>query len=94
MDAVLPFPHSTPADDEVAEFFSKRFHGPGDVKLAYTGLESVGEFVSRIISDPRTLNRTVQAWDGQTTLNEAYALASRVTGENFDDYPRVRPSQN
>ncbi|KAK1224481.1 hypothetical protein PQX77_012594 [Marasmius sp. AFHP31] len=87
-DVILPFPHSFQAEPTAA-VFQKQFHGSGTVKSAYTPLERVGEFVARIISDERTLNRTVQAWDGETTLNEVFAVASKVTGENFDDYHRL-----
>ncbi|KAL0057853.1 hypothetical protein AAF712_015487 [Marasmius tenuissimus] len=84
-DAVFPLPHSV----DSKSFFQKQFHGPGDVKTSWTALERVGEFVARIISDPRTLNHTVQTWDGETTQGEMYALASRLTGENYDDYHKL-----
>ncbi|KAG7094458.1 hypothetical protein E1B28_008054 [Marasmius oreades] len=67
----------------------KQFYGSGKVKTAYTALERVGEFVARIIGDPRTLNQIVQAYDGEATLEEVWTIASKVTGENFDDYTRL-----
>ncbi|KAL0057042.1 hypothetical protein AAF712_016334 [Marasmius tenuissimus] len=87
-DASFPFPHAVNGD-LIANSFQKQFNGPGNVKTSWTALERVGEFVARIIADPRTLNKTVHTWDGEFTLDEAYALASKLTGENFDDYPRV-----
>ncbi|KAK1217836.1 hypothetical protein PQX77_019509 [Marasmius sp. AFHP31] len=87
-DATFPLPHSVDGGP-VANFFQKQFHGPGNVKTSWTALERVGEFVARIISDPRTLNKTVHTWDGEFTVAEAYALAHKLTGENFDDYHRV-----
>ncbi|KAK1234509.1 hypothetical protein PQX77_002289 [Marasmius sp. AFHP31] len=87
-DAVLPLPHAVDGGP-VANFFQKQFQGPGNVKTSWTALERVGDFVARIISDPRTLKRTVQTWDGESTLGEMYELASKVTGENFDDYHKL-----
>lgn len=45
--------------------------------------------VPRIIADPRTLNQTVVAHDGEITLNEAWKIAEKVTGEDFSDYYEV-----
>ncbi|KAJ8089252.1 hypothetical protein PM082_014500 [Marasmius tenuissimus] len=73
----------------MANLFQKQFHGSGKVKAVWTSLERVENFVARIISDPRTLNQIVQTWDGEVTLDEVYALASKLTGENFDDYHRL-----
>ncbi|KAK1226672.1 hypothetical protein PQX77_010351 [Marasmius sp. AFHP31] len=87
-DASFPFPHAIDGDP-IANSFQKKFNGPGNVKASWTALERVGDFVARIITDPRTLNKTVHTWDGEFTLDEAYALASKLTGENFDDYPKV-----
>ena len=82
---MFPLPHSVPEPF----FFQKQFHGPGTVKTSWTALERVGEFIARVISDPRTLNRTVQTYDGELTKNDMYELATKLTGENFDDYHRV-----
>ncbi|KAK1221108.1 hypothetical protein PQX77_016086 [Marasmius sp. AFHP31] len=87
-DATFPLPHSVDGGP-VANFFQKQFHGPGNVKTSWTALERVGEFVARIIADPRTLNKTVHTWDGEFTVDEAYELAGKLTGEDFDDYPKV-----
>ncbi|KAF9255885.1 hypothetical protein L218DRAFT_883038, partial [Marasmius fiardii PR-910] len=66
----------------------KQFHGPGNAKLA---LHCLRDFVPRIISNHRTLNQTVQTYDRQITLGDAWKVGSAATGENFDDYPRIRP---
>ncbi|KAJ8089241.1 hypothetical protein PM082_014489 [Marasmius tenuissimus] len=88
-DAVFPLPHSTDGGP-TWNFYQKQFHGSGKVKAAWTSSERIGDFVARIISDPRTLNRTVQTWDGEVTLDEVYALASDLPiGESFDDYHRL-----
>ncbi|KAL0569327.1 hypothetical protein V5O48_012633 [Marasmius crinis-equi] len=85
---LLPLPHSDEGD-YATKIIRKQFAGSGKVKVAWTPLERVGDWVSRIISDPRTLNQTVQAWDGQATVEEGWAIGSKITGENFDDYPRL-----
>ncbi|KAF9256989.1 NAD-P-binding protein [Marasmius fiardii PR-910] len=85
---LFPYPHSAPLD-QLGAVGGKSFYGTGKVKTAYTALDRIGEFVTRIISDPRTLNRVVQTWDGETTLEESWAIASKVAGESFDDYPRI-----
>ncbi|KAG7094439.1 hypothetical protein E1B28_008036 [Marasmius oreades] len=84
---LFPYRHSVEGTS-IRITMGKRFYGSGKVKIAYTDLERVGDFVARIITDPRTLNKTVQTWDGETTLEEVWDIASRITGENFDDYPR------
>ncbi|KAL0062235.1 hypothetical protein AAF712_010917 [Marasmius tenuissimus] len=87
-DGILPLPHSVDGGP-AWNFFQKQFHGSGKVKAAWTALERVGDFVARIISDPRTLNQTVLTWDGEVTYDEMYSVASKLTGENFDDYHRI-----
>ncbi|KAG7090536.1 hypothetical protein E1B28_009645 [Marasmius oreades] len=87
-DAMFPYPHSIDLG-HFGVLGGKQFYGPGDVKTAHTAKERIGDFVARIISDPRTLNETVQTWDGEATLGESWALASKITGEDFDDYTRL-----
>ncbi|KAI5885473.1 NAD(P)-binding protein [Schizophyllum commune H4-8] len=62
---VLPFPPSY-AGHPYADL-SHDFKGPGNVLLAVTASQSIGDFVARIISDPRTLNHTVFVWEDQVT---------------------------
>jgi len=82
---VFPAPH-----ESTNPILKREFYGSGDVKTAYTETSRLGDSVARIIDDPRTLNKTAQTWDGETTLREAWEIPSKVSGENFDDYPRVR----
>ncbi|KAK1223296.1 hypothetical protein PQX77_013834 [Marasmius sp. AFHP31] len=84
--ASLLFPAS---HKSTTSLLKREFYGSGDVKTAYTDTSRIGEFVARIIDDPRTLNQTVQTWDGEATLSEAWEIASKVSGENFDDYPKA-----
>ncbi|KAJ8089258.1 hypothetical protein PM082_014506 [Marasmius tenuissimus] len=72
--AVLPLPHAVDGRS-VASFFQKQFHGLGNIKTSWTALERVGDFVT---------------YDGEATLGQMYALASKVTGENFDDYHKPK----
>ncbi|KAF9262029.1 NAD-P-binding protein [Marasmius fiardii PR-910] len=67
----------------------KEFFGSGKLKSTYTSLEGVGDFVARIISDPRTINQTVQTWDVELTLDEIWATAETVSGKSFGGHPRV-----
>ncbi|KAL0563147.1 hypothetical protein V5O48_018928 [Marasmius crinis-equi] len=89
---LLPYPRGKNGGPLVTEI-QTQFHGPGDVKLAYTAKDRIGEFVERIIQDERTLNHTVQAWDGESTLGEAWKLAEEISGDHFDDYPRLSPEE-
>ena len=66
------------------------FFAEGDKLLACTSRKSIGPFVARIISDPRTLNQVVITYDVELSKKDAWKIAEKVTGENFSDYPRVR----
>ncbi|TBU37815.1 NAD(P)-binding protein [Dichomitus squalens] len=41
----------------------------------------IGTFVARIITDPRTLNKAVIAWDDEVTQIAAHEIGERVSGE-------------
>ncbi|ETS74759.1 hypothetical protein PFICI_13243 [Pestalotiopsis fici W106-1] len=64
---VVPFFKSKPAD--------------GNVRMALTALQDVGNHVARVIADPRTLNRKVLVYTEAMTLNEAADLLDEVSGE-------------
>ncbi|KAF9262028.1 NAD(P)-binding protein [Marasmius fiardii PR-910] len=89
MDFMFPLPHSQVNTPEFPSPSQKEFYGSGKTKSTYTSIKGVGEFVARIISDPRTINRTVQTWDVELTVDEIWAIGEAVSGEKFDDYPRV-----
>ncbi|KAF9262036.1 NAD(P)-binding protein [Marasmius fiardii PR-910] len=82
---LFPAPHSASVNNHPQTVF----YGSGDLKTAYTTLERVGEFVKRIITDERTLNRTVMTYDGECTLGEAWKVGEEVSGEKFGDYTRL-----
>ncbi|KAF9489809.1 NAD-P-binding protein [Pleurotus eryngii] len=67
----------------------KVYVGDRSQKLIYSTLPTIGKMVARIIVDPRTLNQTVVAYDGEISINETWKVAAKVTGEDFSDYPKV-----
>lgn len=90
---ITPHHASSPAPSPVLQR-SREFFADGNVKTAIMSLDDIGPFVSRIITDPRTLNQPVFCWSEQVTLNEVYALADRVSGEKISDLKiPVRPSR-
>ncbi|KDQ22610.1 hypothetical protein PLEOSDRAFT_163500 [Pleurotus ostreatus PC15] len=67
----------------------KAYAGNRSQKLIYSTLPTIGKMVARIIVDPRTLNQTVVAHDGEISIDETWKIAEKVTGEDFSDYPRI-----
>lgn len=55
----------------------------GNVPVALTDLRDVGPYTARIISDPRTLNRMVFAYNEVLTFNQMYDIAEKVSGEKL-----------
>ncbi|WAO84840.1 NmrA domain-containing protein [Fusarium falciforme] len=55
----------------------------GNVPVAFTDLRDVGPYTARIISDPRTLNRMVFAYNEVLTFNQMYDIAEKVSGEKL-----------
>ena len=56
-------------------------YGDGSAPNLFTDLRDIGEFVARIIRDPRTLNKKVFTWSDELSQNEIYALVERLSGE-------------
>ncbi|KAF4588029.1 NAD(P)-binding domain superfamily protein [Pleurotus pulmonarius] len=77
-----PTPHSEHNTLDTPKFYA----GSKDQKLIYSTFPSIGKLVARIIADPRTINQTVVAHDGEITLRETWGIGERVTGEDFSDY--------
>ncbi|KAF4565666.1 hypothetical protein EYR40_002264 [Pleurotus pulmonarius] len=67
----------------------KVYVGDRSQKLIYSTLPTIGKMVARIIVDPRTLNQTVVAYDGEISISETWQVTEKVTGEDFSDYPKV-----
>lgn len=83
---MFPYPHSTEETPRTA----KLYFGNRQTKVLNTSVKSIARFVGKIIADPRTLNQTVVTSDVESTVDEAWSIAAKVTGEDFSDYPRVR----
>ncbi|KAJ4179030.1 hypothetical protein NW755_012768 [Fusarium falciforme] len=54
----------------------------GNVPVAFN-LRDVGPYTARIISDPRTLNRMVFAYNEVLTFSQMYDIAEKVSGEKL-----------
>ena len=90
LELMFPFPHSLNSELFPFEKNQNVFSAEGDKLLACTSRKSIGPFVARIISDPRTLNQVVIAYDVELSEKDAWKIAEKVTGEDFSDYLRVR----
>lgn len=58
--------------------------GDGNVPFALTDVRDVGNYVVRIIADPRTLNRMVFAYNEVMTQNQVYDLLEALSGETLE----------
>ncbi|KAJ8688905.1 hypothetical protein PTI98_012980 [Pleurotus ostreatus] len=67
----------------------KSYPGDKKQKTIYSTMPTIGKLVARIIADPRTLNQAVVAYDGEISLGEIWAIAERITGEDFSDYYHI-----
>ncbi|KAF8920525.1 hypothetical protein CPB85DRAFT_1556573 [Mucidula mucida] len=85
LQGMFPYPHATPENS----FITKTYVGDRQQRVLYTELHSIGTFVARILADPRTLNQTVIAYDGEANLDDIYTVASKISGEDFFDFTRV-----
>ncbi|KAL5335827.1 hypothetical protein BJX70DRAFT_390435 [Aspergillus crustosus] len=57
--------------------------GDGNTPMALTDLRDVGRYVARIISDDRTLNKMVFAYNEVLTQNQIFALLEEISGEQI-----------
>lgn len=74
LDAALPTPDS-------------EFIGDGDVPSARIDIVDIGKFVARIITDPRTLNRSVLAYGAVKTQREIWDMFESLSGEQIPRDP-------
>lgn len=65
-------------------FQSNSIPGDGTVKSAMTDKSDIGRWVARIIADPRTLNKSVFAYNEVWTLNDIYDLMEKLSGEKLE----------
>ncbi|KAH7160412.1 hypothetical protein B0J13DRAFT_466950 [Dactylonectria estremocensis] len=70
--------------DYVAMETTDGIAGGGDVPFALTDLRDVGRYVSRIIADPRTLNRMIFAYNEVVTHSQLYDSLEEISGEKLE----------
>ncbi|KAF5965987.1 hypothetical protein FBULB1_11914 [Fusarium bulbicola] len=58
--------------------------GDGNTPSAFTDLPDVGRWVARSIADPRTLNKMVFAYNTVLTMNQAYDMLEKASGEKTE----------
>lgn len=58
--------------------------GDGNVPTALTDLRDIGRYMAMIISDDRTLNKKVLAYNLVSTQNEIYNLMEEISEEKID----------
>ncbi|KAF3020674.1 hypothetical protein E8E14_013121 [Neopestalotiopsis sp. 37M] len=56
--------------------------GDGSQKFALTDLDDIGKYVTKIVSDPRTLNKHVFAYTEVMSMNEIWDTMGSVSGES------------
>ena len=61
--------------------FSHTVFGSGDVPFAVTDLLHIGDCVTRVIQDERTLNQTVFIWEDEITLTKVWEVAEAKLGD-------------
>lgn len=68
--------------------------GDGNVLFALTDVRDIGSYVARIITDSRTLNRMVLAYNEVLSQNQIYDLLERLSGEKLErKYVRNKPGR-
>ncbi|KAL1730828.1 hypothetical protein EV714DRAFT_210173 [Schizophyllum commune] len=77
--ALLPYPPSY-AGNPLADV-NFQYRGPGNVPIAGTDLDHIGDFTARILSDPRTLNQSVFVWEDQVTADDLFRIAEEKCGD-------------
>ncbi|KAF7419610.1 hypothetical protein PC9H_002201 [Pleurotus ostreatus] len=85
----LRFPHTCIEVGANTLMTQKNYAGNRAQKLVYSTLSTTARMVAHIIVDSRTLNQTVVAYDGETSISETWKIAKKVIGEDFSDYPRL-----
>jgi hypothetical protein len=83
MQITLPYRE---ADKGFVANLVREFYGDGNKKTAVVNLNNIGTYVTRIVSDPRTLNQYVFIYDQELTMNEVYEIATRTAGEDFHSF--------
>ncbi|KAL1694006.1 hypothetical protein GGG16DRAFT_88029 [Schizophyllum commune] len=87
LQVLLPYPPSYAGRSGIVRL-SHTFHEPGEVPTAGTDINNIGAWVTLILADARTLNRTVFVWEAQATQRELYRLAA-AKGVDADALDKV-----
>jgi hypothetical protein len=58
--------------------------GDGNMPTALTDLRDIGRYMAMIISDPRTLNKKILAYNLVSTQNKIYELMEELSEEKID----------
>lgn len=58
--------------------------GDGNTLTSLTDLRDIGRYVARIITDDRTLNKMVFAYNTVMTQNQIYDLFENISGEHIE----------
>ncbi|KAI1850976.1 hypothetical protein JX265_007301 [Neoarthrinium moseri] len=61
--------------------YFEKIPGDGTMPVALTALADIGNYVAKIIVDPRTLNKKVFAYTDVHTYHEVHDLMERLSGE-------------
>ena len=80
MQYYLPLPLRSAVAPRIQEMTWK-IYGSGENKNILTNLHHIGVWASRIITDPRTLNKQVIIWEDEVTQNVAHEIGERVSGD-------------
>ena len=80
MQLYLPVPLRSAAPQYLKEI-SWSVYGMGDSKQLLTNLYNIGPWVARIITDPRTINKSVIIWEDEATQTDAFELGVRFSGD-------------
>ncbi|CAG9942723.1 unnamed protein product [Clonostachys rosea f. rosea IK726] len=73
--------------DYAIKFPNNKLVGDGNLKSALTDLRDVGKYVARIITDERTLNKSVFVYNEVLTQEDVYSNLEDLSGEKISrDY--------
>ncbi|KAI4526433.1 NAD(P)-binding protein [Schizophyllum commune Loenen D] len=86
----IPFP---PSLTGTVPDSTRQFPGKGDAPVAVTDLHHIGSYVARVLQDERTLNQRVFIWEDEATLDEAWAIAEKMFGEEILKLKKVIPEE-
>ncbi|KAH7144397.1 hypothetical protein B0J13DRAFT_555122 [Dactylonectria estremocensis] len=67
--------------DYAIRFPVANMYGDGNLPSALTDLRDIGKYVARIISDPRTLNKSVFVHNETWTQEQIFTLLEKASGE-------------